>query len=520
MNESDQKPDPKRARRQAVQTSGPPDALPPHSDEAEAGVLGCCMLDPVALRSAVGRLGDRDEAFYDLRHQTIYRALRIMLLEGVAVDAVTLGSRLQTTGRLEEAGGQAYVYTLPDKTPSAGMLEFYLTIVLENLVLRLLRGWSVQVAQGVDGHTGTVAGLIEDTRAKFEEVDKLTHAGSAEPRFFKRPVDFEEAYFKYSFGDPIDMPGHVLPTDFHWRIRRGESTCISGDDGSGKSTALLWWALHLAQAGEKVFVASFETPGGLTLSMMRSMLLGVGRQPDSEFGRREAVRVLAWLQQRFAIYDFIGIGDVRELMATFELAAARHGYTVFIIDSVMRIGIADDDYAAQGLAGARFAQFAQDHQVHLFYVLHENKGKDKGKEKIRGSKLWTANAWNIVRVERNVAKGAKLATAEVELEELRKQPELNAAEVKDQEDAVAKARKQWDTHFILQKQRWPGSRQNASRFVWFDPPTLQFRLQWDYAPVKLLDQWTKNTPAIAAPFIEPPPGEHWAEPPEEKDDLP
>ena len=49
------------------------DRLPPHSNEAEMGVLGCALLEPnQCIGECIEKLKDDGKsAFYDLRHQTI-----------------------------------------------------------------------------------------------------------------------------------------------------------------------------------------------------------------------------------------------------------------------------------------------------------------------------------------------------------------------------------------------------------------------------------------------------------------
>ena len=58
--------------------------LPPYSEEAEAALLGCCLLDSKqTLGDVIAKL-KVPEAFYDVRHQNIFRHLsamdRMMLL--------------------------------------------------------------------------------------------------------------------------------------------------------------------------------------------------------------------------------------------------------------------------------------------------------------------------------------------------------------------------------------------------------------------------------------------------------
>ena len=68
------------------------DRLPPHSTEAEMGVLGCAVLDPnQCIGECIEKLKDDGKsAFYDLRHQTIYETLAEMFNARVAIDLITV----------------------------------------------------------------------------------------------------------------------------------------------------------------------------------------------------------------------------------------------------------------------------------------------------------------------------------------------------------------------------------------------------------------------------------------------
>ena len=75
------------------------DRLPPHSIEAESGVLGCILLDPANSMDAVLEIvGDKAEMFYDGRHQLIWSACFKLHSERRPIDFLTL------LGALKEAG--------------------------------------------------------------------------------------------------------------------------------------------------------------------------------------------------------------------------------------------------------------------------------------------------------------------------------------------------------------------------------------------------------------------------------
>src|SRR5512142_956079 len=91
-------PDLKRARRQksAPLAGSSVDRLPPHSPEAEQGVLGCVLLSPNdCMGQCIEKLKEGAEVFYDLRHQTIFSTLAQMYDSRQAVDLITLQQRLK-----------------------------------------------------------------------------------------------------------------------------------------------------------------------------------------------------------------------------------------------------------------------------------------------------------------------------------------------------------------------------------------------------------------------------------------
>jgi len=111
------------------------DRLPPHSVEAEQGLLGCVMLSPIECLNECEEAGLTYEWFYDVRHQLIFRAMAQTASKG-ALDVITLHETLKDTGDLEKAGGIPVLWALEDKTPGPAMLDFYLQIIRDKFNLR------------------------------------------------------------------------------------------------------------------------------------------------------------------------------------------------------------------------------------------------------------------------------------------------------------------------------------------------------------------------------------------------
>jgi replicative DNA helicase len=155
----------KKGRRTKAALADPSkvDRLPPHSIEAEQGVLGCVLLSPnECLGECIEKFKVGAEVFYDLRHRTIYEALVEMFDAKEAIDLITLQQRLKDRQQLEAVGGLAYLSSLPDAVPSAANLEYYREIVREKFILRKMIQTCAEVVSRVYEHEGEVDALLDE----------------------------------------------------------------------------------------------------------------------------------------------------------------------------------------------------------------------------------------------------------------------------------------------------------------------------------------------------------------------
>jgi replicative DNA helicase len=108
----------------------------PHNLEAERSILGAVLLDNHALNAAVERL--RSEDFFLPQHRQIFERMVNLGEHQQAIDTVTLMEDLNRAGKLEAAGGVAYLSQLADGLPRVTNVEHYARIVKEKAVLRNL----------------------------------------------------------------------------------------------------------------------------------------------------------------------------------------------------------------------------------------------------------------------------------------------------------------------------------------------------------------------------------------------
>ena len=158
-------PDLKKARRQKAATTDAArvDRLPPHSIEAERGVLGCVLLSPGdCLGVCIEKFKSGPELFYDLRHRHIYESLVEMYDHREAIDLLTVQQRLKDRNQLEAVGGLAYLSSLPDAVPSAANLSYYADIIREKHLLRRMIQTCTDVVGRVYEHEGEVDALLDE----------------------------------------------------------------------------------------------------------------------------------------------------------------------------------------------------------------------------------------------------------------------------------------------------------------------------------------------------------------------
>ncbi|WP_397453182.1 replicative DNA helicase [Pseudomonas sp. NA-150] len=109
------------------------DLMPPHSIEAEQGVIGGLMLDNQAWELIADTLAPAD--FFKREHRLIYQAIEALATNDSPFDVVTVA---ETLAEVEEVGGLAYLSELAKNIPSVANIGAYADIVRERAHLRHL----------------------------------------------------------------------------------------------------------------------------------------------------------------------------------------------------------------------------------------------------------------------------------------------------------------------------------------------------------------------------------------------
>lgn len=124
----------------------PAPRVPPHSAEAERGVLGSILLDASRVLDLCTSSGLSDPlAFYVPAHRIVYEAMLKMSSANGAIDILTVAETLRTAGTLDQIGGAAFLEQLVDTTPTAAHAEYYIGIVREKFLFRRILGTATDI---------------------------------------------------------------------------------------------------------------------------------------------------------------------------------------------------------------------------------------------------------------------------------------------------------------------------------------------------------------------------------------
>lgn len=263
------------------------------------------------------------------------------------------------------------------------------------------------------------------------------------------------------------LPGYPLGWSkcSHIRVLPSELSVWTGINGHGKSLFLNQVVLQAAQYGVKTVIASFEMPAAKTLYRMVRQAINKANPSTTEI--RDA---MAFISQHVMIYDYVGRGKTEDMINNLDVAVECDGVSQIVIDSLMKCGLADDDYNAQKFLVEDLHGFAMKHGVHVHLVAHARKGKDEndmpGKMDISGSGNITNMADNVYCVWRNKSKEAKMN----EYFANRQQPPVD---LQEKHDAI----------FECSKSREYGNEAERRYRFWYHAESMQYLESQDQPPV-------------------------------------
>lgn len=271
------------------------DRLPPHSPESEQGVLGCIMLSPKeCLAVCADKLRFRSEAFYDLRHQTIYNEMVEMNSRRQSIDVITLQQSLKDRQLLEQIGGIVYLSSLPGVVPSSANISYYLDIVFEKWLLRRMIRTCTDAVGRIYDFEGDAYQLVSDTRNDFARL--ITQQSNTQQRWSVSDL------IRY---DPANDPNAIIGIHDGVTTRylcKGSGAWIIGQSGLGKSSLGIQqgftWALGRPFFGVspvkplRVLIVQNENDQGDCSEATQGVCAAICKDDDDMAAVEERVRII------------------------------------------------------------------------------------------------------------------------------------------------------------------------------------------------------------------------------------
>src|SRR5678815_3889890 len=246
-----------------------PDKLPPHSIEAEQGVLGCLLLSPAdGVARCIQIFKGGPAVFYDHRHRAIYEHIVAKWDANIPIDIITLRQSLDDVGQLESVGGLGYLAGLPNLVPSAENLQHYAEIVANKYVLRRLLVACAEITNQAFAEPKDPSAVVGGAVASIQTISEIS------------VPDTTVGFTKELVNEALD---HIEHLQTHASQVAGLSTRLSDLDS-------LTWGLA---DGEMIVLAARPSVGKTSLAMNMAEHVAVEqKQPVAVFSMEMTKRAL------------------------------------------------------------------------------------------------------------------------------------------------------------------------------------------------------------------------------------
>lgn len=249
--------------------------IPPHSIEAEQSVLGGLLLDNKSWPAVEERVSDED--FYRRSHQTLFSAIRALLQQGHPADVLTVAERLKLEKKIDEIGGEVYLFELAKNTPSAFNVAAYADIVRERSVLRQLISVSNEIAGDAFNPAGqSIVDLLDIAERKVFSIAEQSSRGAG-PQNIKSLLTEAVDRIDHLYRSDSALIG--ISTGYHdldemtSGLQASDLIIIAGRPSMGKTAFAMNIVEHAAVHEKRaVLVFSMEMSGSsLAMRLMSSL---------------------------------------------------------------------------------------------------------------------------------------------------------------------------------------------------------------------------------------------------------
>lgn len=178
--------------------------VPPHSEEAERGVLGAILLDAERVLDLCESCGLTPEDFFVPAHRELFATFQTMARGQQPVESLSVKNALRESGRLDVLGGVAFLEHLVDQASTSEHAEYYLGIVREKALLRSVIDRSRQAVEACyrgEASAEEILGQVE------QEMLSIRGGGSKPTRTWPELVKSGFTQIEHLIQNPSELTG-------------------------------------------------------------------------------------------------------------------------------------------------------------------------------------------------------------------------------------------------------------------------------------------------------------------------
>ena len=222
----------------------------PHDLNAEAGLLGCIIVDPVRSVSCFSKVQECD--FYSRQHKIIYRALKNLFDSKTDIDLITLQTELSKNNQLDKVGGSSFLTKLSGIVMTGINIKSYMSTVLDlskkRHIIATLENVNQMIQDGVEYSEikDTIIHAVVDHEGQDGSNSQLSDVVSNLVLNYESDHELKRTFpTKYSFLNGITFSS-------------GKMVVIGARPAMGKSAIVTQLALDWAEMGLNVVIFSLE----------------------------------------------------------------------------------------------------------------------------------------------------------------------------------------------------------------------------------------------------------------------